>query len=214
MHRTPSTLPDASRRWAACVSRKAGQSILESFGIMILLCLILFGVVQYVLMLTAQEVVQYGADASIRARTVGFNRFMVWKVSRVATIANAGRMEFPAGIPAGDWDAWQQQNTGAAFRSAVASSPRSRQYGEIEQYTIPLYLGGEHPATLPGVLDYADWDTVGGPVYLGTPGETIGARINQDYPLRMPFLRAFSDNDEIPLRGEAWLADHAELYLE
>ncbi len=181
---------------------------------MILLCLILFGVVQYVLMLTAKEVVQYGADASIRARTVGFNRFMVWKVSRVATIPNAGRMQSPANYSAGDWAAWQQNNAGTAFRTAVSSSPRSRQFAEVEQFTIPLYLGGQNHATLPGVLDYADWDTVNGPAYLGTAGETIGARVSQDYPLRMPFLRAFSDNNEIRLHGEAWLADHAELYLE
>jgi len=181
---------------------------------MMLLCLILFGVVQYVLMLTAQEVVQYGADASVRARTVGFNRFMVWKVSRVATIPNAGRMESPGGMPSGNRDAWEAGSAGEAFRRSVASSPRSRQYAEVEQFTIPLFLGGDHHATLPGILDYADWDTVSGPVYLGVPGDTIGARVSQDYPLRMPFVRAFSDRNEIRLTAEAWLADHAELYLE
>jgi len=44
---------------------------------MMLLCLILFGVVQLVLMFKAREIKQFAADASVRARAVGFNPFMV-----------------------------------------------------------------------------------------------------------------------------------------
>lgn len=211
MNRPLSRLPDGRIKASR---HKSGQALIESFGIMILLCLILFGVVQYVLMLTATEIVQYGADAGVRARAVGFNRFMVHKVVRVATIPNAGRMTTPQGIPAGNWTTWQTYRAGTAFETAVASNPRSAQYQTIEQFNIPLYLGGQYYAQLPGILDYEDWDTVQGPGYTGTPGFTIGVTVHQDYPLRMPFVRAYSDGDDIRINAEARLADHAELYLQ
>lgn len=179
-----------------------------------LLCLILFGMVQLVLMQTAAEINQYAADASVRARTVGFNPFMVYKVNRVASIANAGRMVTPDAIPAGDADLWNQQTAGEAFRTAIRSNPRSRQFREIEQWTIPLYLGAQNHALLPGILEYADWDEVSAPIYTGSPGRTVGVRTRQNFRLRMPFWRAFSSRDHIRLDAEARLADHSDLYLD
>lgn len=205
-----------SRAVCACpaCSRKSGQAILESFGVMMLLCLILFGMVQLVLMQTAHEINQYAADASVRARAVGFNRFMVFKVNRVASIANAGRMISPETMRIGDAGIWNQMNAGEAFRTALQSNPRSRQFAEIEQWTIPLYLGSQNPAQLPGILEYADWDQVSAPLNTGSPGLTVGVRTRQNFRLRMPFWRAFSSRDHIRLDAEARLADHADLYLE
>ena len=195
--------------------RRSGQALLESFGIIVLLCLLLFGVVQYTLMLTAKEVVQYGADAGVRARAVGFNNFMVYKVVRVATIPNAGTMLHPNPIPYGDANTWYGYSAGQSFNEAVRVSPRSDQYWNVEQYNIPLYLGSMDWQDLPGYLDYDDWDTVNGPGYFGIPGQTIGVSVSQDYPLRMPFVRnVWSDDDEIRLTASASLADHSALYLE
>ncbi len=193
---------------------KRGQALLESFGVILLLCLILFGIVQYVILLTATEIVQYSADASARARAVGFNRFMVYKVQRVASIANAGRMTFPRPIRHGNAAAWLTQNAGQAFSAAIGGSPSSRQFHEVEQYNIPLYLASEHYGRLGGILDYEDWDTLSGPAYIGTPGLSAGVVVSQDFPLRMPFLRAFVSGDSARIRKEARVADHAALYLE
>jgi hypothetical protein len=195
-------------------SGKAGQALIESFAVIVLLCLILFGIVQYVLMLTATEIVQYSADASVRARAVGFNRFMVYKVSRVASIPNAGLMRTPDRTVIGNQDLWNQQRAGEAFRTAIAANPRSRQYRDIEQYTIPLYLGTENWGTMYGLLDYEDWDTVSSPLYSGTTGTSVGVSIRQDFPLRMPLYRVLSEDESLPIRKEARLADHAALYLE
>lgn len=194
--------------------RKSGQALLESFGIMMLLCLILFGMVQLVLMFTAREINQYAADASVRARTVGFNRFMVFKVNRVASIPNAGNMRTPRRIPFGNATQWDEYSAGQSFFAAVGSSPSSRQFREIEQWTIPLYLGADHHGQLPGILDYEDWSDISGPIYTGVPGYTVGVQVHHNYRLRMPFWRAFSSRDHIRLRAEARLADHAYLYLE
>jgi len=181
---------------------------------MMLLCLILFGVVQLVLMFKAREINQFAADASVRARAVGFNSFMVYKVNRVASIANAGRMTTPDRINIGNASLWNQMSAGESFAASISANPRSRQFSEIEQWTIPLYLGAQNHAQLPGILDYADWSEISGPIYTGTPGYTVGVRVHHDYPLRMPFWRAFSTRDHIRLRAEARLADHADLYLE
>jgi len=195
-------------------SSRSGQALLESLGVIILLCFILFGVVQYVLMLTATEVVQYSADASARARAVGFNRFMVYKVNRVASIPNAGLMRTPHRDNIGDGDAWHQLTAGQAFDAAIGSSPRSSQYHDVEQYNIPLFLGSDHWGRMWGILDYEDWDTISGPLYTGTTGSTVGVVVTQEFPLRMPFVGAFSRDDSIRIRKEARLADHADLYLE
>jgi len=193
---------------------RSGQAILESFGIILLLCLMLFGMVQYVLMLTASEVVQYSADASVRARAVGFNPFMVFKVNRVASIPNAGLMTNPSRQAFGNATTWNTQSAGRAYFSAIQASPRSSQYWEIEYTNIPFFLGSAHYGQMYGYLDYEDWDTISRPMYTATAGDTVGVTVRQDYPLRMPLFRAFSDDDEIRIRKEARLADHAELYLE
>lgn len=195
-------------------SRKSGQAILESFGVMMMLCLILFGVVQLVLMYKAREINQYAADASVRARAVGFNRFMVYKVNRVASIANAGNMVTPERTQIGNASLWNEMNAGHSFFAAIGSNPRSRQFSEIEQWTIPLYLGAQNHAQLPGILDYEDWSSISGPIYTGSPGFTVGVQVHHNYPLRMPLWRAFSSRDHIRLRSEARLADHADLYLD
>lgn len=193
---------------------KSGQALLESFGIILLLCMILFGMVQYVLMLTATEVVQYSADASVRARAVGFNEFMVRKVSMVTAIPNAGVLS-SGNIDLtrlADWE--EAHSAGTAYNRAISSNPGSSQYWQIERFNIPLVLGSPTFGQVFGYLNYDDWDTVAPPLYTSGSNNMIGVVIRQDYPLRMPFLRAFSEDDEIQIRKEANLADHAELYLE
>lgn len=195
-------------------SLRSGQALIESFAVIILLCLILFGIVQYVLMLTATEVVQFSADASVRARAVGFNRFMVYKVNRVASIANAGIMRTPERHTLGDAEAWNRLRAGQSFTASISSNPRSSQYHEVEQYTIPLFLGSENWGRMYGLLDYEDWDTVSSPFYTGTAGRSVGVVVRQDFPLRMPLFSAFSRDDFIRIRKEARLADHSDLYLQ
>jgi hypothetical protein len=193
---------------------KSGQALLESFAIMMLLCLILFGIVQYVLMLTATEVIQYSADASVRARAVGFNRFMVYKVNRVASIPNAGLMTSPSRQSIGNAAAWETLSAGQSYFSAIRANPSSAQYYQIEQYNIPLFLGSSHWGEMYPLLDYDDWDTISSPLYTTTSGNTVGVTVTQEFPLRMPFVRAFSDSNSINIRKEARLADHSGLYLQ
>jgi hypothetical protein len=202
---------------------KSGQALLESFGIIVLLCLILFGMVQVVLMLTANEVVQYSADASVRARAVGFNPFMVNKVSKVTRISLAGRMTTPTNDLTLYDDVFTQNDAGSAFASAVTSNPRSEQYWGYEFPNIPLFLGSQSPSSMYSYLDYDHdddpaerrWQTWRDPTYQSS-GSIITLNQQHRYLLLQdnPLIRAFSDGDTLRISKTSTLADHAELYLE
>jgi len=211
------TPPPAS---PAGLRSKSGQALLESFGVIILLCLILFGSVQYVLLLTATEIIQYSADASARARAVGFNPFMVYKVNRVSSIANAGPMTRPASYVIGNSAAWTRRSENGAqpperaFFSAVRSSPGSSQYNQTESENIPYFLGSRNQSEMYGYLDYEDWETISPPLYSIASSGNIEVTVSQEFALRMPLFRAFTNDDEIQITKQSSLVDHSELYLE
>lgn len=204
--------------------RKSGQALLESFGIIMLLCLILFGSIQYVLLLTATEVIQYSADSSVRARAVGFNYFMVSKVAGVSSIPNAGAMLRPRTFVLSDLG-WYRRPANRplpperAFFTAIRSSGRTSQYSTVEFRNIPLFLGSASPSEMFGYLHYENWEDdsdsrILEPVYTIADSGNIEVTMSQDFAFRMPLFRAFSDEDEMQIRRQSSLVDHAELYLE
>ena len=74
---------------------EAGQSLVESCLVIALISFIFMGLFQISRLSAAREVLQHAAARAARARTVGFNAWMVPKVVRVAAIPNAGRMTEP-----------------------------------------------------------------------------------------------------------------------
>ena len=157
-----------------------------------LICLVFFGVFQISQMFAAQEVLSYAAGRGLRAKTVGFNQFMVFKTVRIGAIPNAGRLINPG----------------------YAGGPAAEE--ALEHARIPLYLAGEEYGQLPAILDYEFWNTpneidAAAPV-TGLDG-TLHLDISQDYPLQMPFHRAFYGGDSVTLHGQADLDDHFPLYM-
>jgi hypothetical protein len=182
--------------------------------VLTLLCLVLFGLFQVSQGQVAQAVVEHAAVVAARARAVGFNDFMVYKVTRVATIPTAGRMTSPVpGASSADPDYWGTVRAGAAFEQALQAQPASPQFG-IERSRIPLYLGAEHGGDLQAILDYDAWDTVSNPALSDVGPDLVRARVRQQFPLRMPFHRAFYAADALDLSGEARMDSHYSLYLE
>lgn len=196
---------------ANCQFRKAGQAMVESCLVIALLALVLFGILQVARLSMAREALDYAAVAAARARTVGFNDFMIHKVVRVANIPNAGRMVTPTLTRhEGGW--WGNLTPGDAWNVALQATPGSPQY-ELERSRIPLYLAAEHGGQLQAILDYEDWEDLRHSV--GTPADQmIEVNTRQELPLTLPFHRAFYAADDITLEGEATLEDHASLYLE
>ena len=74
---------------------RAGQSLVESCLVIGLTCLLFFGLLQISQLFAAREVLYHAAARGARAKTVGFNRWMVTKAVRVGAIPNAGRMLVP-----------------------------------------------------------------------------------------------------------------------
>ena len=141
-------------------------------------------------MFAATEVMNYSAGRGLRAKTVGFNRFMVWKTIRVGAIPAAGIMTTPG------------YNGGPGAEHA-AEDPR-----------IPEYLGAEQASFLPAILDYDRWDTIhfSGP-FTWVDG-SLRMTVEQDYPLTNAFTRAFYAADFVPLGAEASLDNHYLLYID
>lgn len=207
------------------LGRKSGQALLESLGVIILLCLILFATVQYIMMLTATEIIQHSANTSVRARTVGLNRFMVTKVTTLASIPVSGAMiqpNYSTYTPPNShaWNNNPMNTAGNVFTNRIWGRPnRNRFY--FERLFFGPYLESETLGISRGILEYArsphssdDTDhLVSLPRNLSS-GDMIGIRVEQDYPLSMPLFRAFSSEDYIEVRRDAWLADHSEFYLQ
>lgn len=189
--------------------------MIESVFVMLVLCLILFGMLQMSQLFAGKEIMDHAANAGVRAKAVGFNDFMVHKVVRVATIPNAGKINYPnvpprtAAPPATAGSA----SVALAWNNALASDPTSPQTG-IELSSIPLFLGADRVGELSSFLDYEDWDTVSRPIVSRNADGTLTVRTRQAFPLRFPMLDLFYDDDNFPVRSEAVYPDHAALYLE
>jgi len=178
------------------------------------MCLIFLGLFQLSQLFAAKEILQYSASRGARARTVGFNNFMVWKTARLGSIANAGLMTSPGFVhdssswgiatPAQLWNSW--------FR-AMRETPASEQFA-VENSRMPLYLGAQWAGELDPILDYKDWDTLN----IDSPVENdfasmLTMKVSQKFPLRLPLHGAFYADDSVDLEAKATLENNYPLYL-
>ena len=165
--------------------------MIESCLVVALVCLVFFGVFQTSQMFAAQEVLDYAAGRGVRARTVGFNRFMVFKTIRVGAIPTAGRLVNPA-------------YAGGPLREHALETAR-----------IPLYLGSETGGRLRAILDYSAWDSVHEGSSFSVGDGTRLQTVHQDLSLtNFPFHRAFYAGDVLPMEGRACMDEHFSLYLD
>jgi len=193
---------------------RSGQALIEASLAIALLCLILFGLLQVSMLYSADEILHHSAVSTARSKTVGFNQFMMQKVSRIAAIPNAGPLENPTPSSTTRPQYWQNSTPGQIIDDALQPGPASSPQAAMELSRIPLYLATSNPGQLPAVLEYRDWDTVQYP-QLSYPGpDSLAIRMNQTYPLSFPLHRAYYADDEVRLRGEAVMEDHAVLYLQ
>jgi hypothetical protein len=194
--------------------RKSGQSMIESAGMMVLITFIFLTVFQMSQLFAAKEITHHAASAGARAKAVGFNDFMTWKVIKAALIPNSGRMITPEVDRIPFPDELYLQGVGASWDYATDANttPRSTSI-DVEMSRIPEFLGTVDWNQLYGILDYEDWDTVTWPSVIEVD-DMIAVSVRQRYPLKMPFHRAFYADDEIDMRSRAWQGNHANIYLE
>jgi len=193
--------------------RRAGQSLVESCLVVVVLCLLLFGVLQVSHLFMISEVLDYAATAGARAHSVGFNPFMVEKTIRVAAIPTAGRIINPAPPGANGGSPWGVRNTGWLWNFALRSNPGSQLFTQIEKPRIPEYLAADW-GQLYGYLDYEAWDNQSIRSTVFETADAVEVRVQQDVPLNFPFHRAFYDGDMISYEGRATLENHYPMYLQ
>ena len=198
-----------------------GQAMLESMLVVFVLSLLACGLYQLALVFAAKDVLMHSARAAARAKTVGFNHWMVEKCARVAAVPNAGLLtvpgpgEIPPGVP---WD--MSLSPGQLWDYAIATVPVSQQAG-VEIARFPEYLGSDYPLQASYILNYADWDTVSVNIPDPTPGTTpspvapmMHATASQNFMMRVPMHTAFWGADTILLTGACHMEAHYDLYIQ
>ncbi len=189
--------------------------MIEACLAMFIICLVFFGLFQVSQLAAAREILHHAAARGSRAKTVGFNEFMVSKSIRVAAIPNAGRIIAPEFI-----------NEDLTLRHMLATMPKGQLWDEVltdadpaslqrdlERARIPEYMASENHARSDFILDYEDWHSIG----WSTPrdnNEIIELDVHQQYPLRIPMSRAFYANTNVNLHGISSLENHHPLYID
>jgi hypothetical protein len=170
--------------------RSQGQSLIESCIVVAILCLLFMGLFWISQLYAAKEVLNYANSRGLRAKTVGFNRFMVWKTVRVGAIPTAGRMITPP----------------------YSGGPLA-QYS-LEEPRIPEYLGAQQYGYLDAILAYDRWDSVHfSDPFVGADGALHG-RVDETFPVSNVFARSFYAADSLLLSSESALDAHYLLYMD
>jgi len=209
--------------------QKQGAAMVESCIVMVLLCLILFGILQVSYVVAARNVVSYTAIATARAASVGLNDFMLHKVSHYASIPTAGPVSTPTGFGSAKPEG---KSVGAMWDNAIARD--NEVVSALGTYEIAVkeayHMAG--PEGFRSILDYENWqrDETGIRVgYERDGNNVITLEIEQTVPLVLPFSQVFFGHlDPVDAtRGDhvgtypgkritatAIIEDHSELYLK
>lgn len=210
---------------------RGGQAMIESLLAILFICLLFFGVFQLAHAFASREILRYAATRAARARTVGFNGWMVHKVLRVAAIPNAGTMTVPADevFVHPELEAAMAAGTpGAIWDLALAASPHSAR-ADFELARLGDYLASPNEPTADQLLDYEDWDDIRGqgiggngvPPTLAT--DRLEVEVRQDYPLQFYVQMLFElagavtpamRDGTLRLRGAYEIENHYPLYLD
>ncbi len=200
--------------------------MIESCFVLILICLAFFLFFQLCHAFASRDVLDHAAARAARARTVGFNRWMVRKAMRVAAIPNAGRMLEPADIDAGNdpvlTQALRWMTPGEVWDMAIRSAPTSPKIA-VESARIPDYLASPHEGQAAVILDYEKWDEVSfqqdGLFALGL-SDTIRVRVRQPLDMLISVVRAATgvldgrSPETLRLEGTAEIESHYSHYLD
>jgi len=163
--------------------------MVESVIVIMLLCFILFGIMQVSYLIAAKDVTSFAALASARAATVGMKEEFVNRVAQVVSIPTAG----PSTHRIADSSPVGRGRVGGMWSRALHSAPESNQYWR-EKYNIPLYLGAVDQSVLPGILNYYNWTTASTRIDVQLSRSSDG-RIEiyqkQYVPLSFPFAQLY-----------------------
>ena len=175
---------------------KRGAALVESCLVLVMLCLILFGVLQVSYLVGARDVLSYASMASARSAQVGYNDLMVEKAALYLGIPAAGPIITPSfrhstqtvhDDPLTVGERW-----GSASNLDGGGVNASQYYAEMN--LKERFLAADSESEMVGILNYDNWmssDTRLQVVSSDSSG-MVSARIFQNVPMVMPFARIFA----------------------
>lgn len=207
--------------------RRNGQAMIESVFVIILACLCFLSIFQYANLFSSKAILSHAAARGARARSVGFNEWMVNKSARVAAIPASGKRITPAfaGIDPAISAAISRNRVGDIWDLALRSNTRSPGT-QLELGRVPDYMDSINDPTAENLLDYELWDVldvnIDEPLNLdgATPG-TLSVTVRQRHPLLTSLaalaegeLRDPEEGEGIALEGLFSIENHYPLYIE
>lgn len=206
MNQQRTTGPDSSGCKRTHLQR--GSSIVEGVIAILLICMILFGLLQVFLLYTAQEFTDYSAFRTARSISVGFNDTLARVEARTRAIPVSGRVLTPSDLKA------------SSYSDFFTSSSYKQGDGVYEYYyrmrrAIRNYMEGYR------YMECEYWMGEQDPYYtkleagLKRKNEEVSAKVEfEKYPLRLPFARAFVPESVQDISATVELKNHSKLYLE
>ncbi len=169
--------------------RSEGAVLVESCIVIILLCLILFGILQVSIVTAAYDVNLYAASCAARSAAVGY----------------------------ADNDADSMVNKVLHVAALPALGPKPDMSISAERYVAKSYLITDQGKEVLNYVPDEYWDSLPDPVLVQRSGGMVMVTLDKSYPLSIPFVRAFYPGDEVELFPDDLqirMLDHAELYFE
>ena len=215
-------------RLACGADGRSGQAMLESVIVILVVCFLLFSLLELARGFAGREILRHSAARAARARTVGFNHWMCTKVMRVAAIPNAGKMTEPSYADFTDQElrgALASKSPGELWDWSLTANPRSDR-GATEAARIPDYLASEHEERARYILDYEGWDNLhatglGGDASATT--DTLEVKVRQKMPADIA-VKALCDwvgalspslnRGYLTIGGANEIENHYSLYLD
>jgi len=208
-------------------NRASGQAMIESVFVIILTSLIFLALFQYANLFSSKIILTHAAARAARCRSVGFNKWMVMKSARVASIPAAGKRIIPAytGIDPAITAALQNNRIDEIWDLALRSSTRSPG-AMLEIGRIPDYMGSVNDPTAEQLLDYEYWETLSVDIDEDmtidgkTPGQAV-VNVRMRYPFLISLkalikgeLRNPDEGESMALKGYFKIENHYPLYIE
>lgn len=165
--------------------------MVETIIVMFFVCLVFFAAYEYANLLTAHTILDYAAARAVRARTVGFNDFMITKTVRVATMSAAGNCR-------------TQGDDGTALSTGTLVS------------RMGSYLESENEADTDGILDFELWDGDKLGWTCMQSGDSV-SELKMQVRQRRPLYGSTDDDTATSFHticGHAEIEGHATFYLQ
>lgn len=184
-----------------------GSSIVEGVIAILLICLILFGLLQVFLLYTAQEFTDYASFRTARSLSVGFNDSLARVEARTRAIPVSGTVLTPSDLKT------------TSYLDYFTSSTYKQSDGVYEYYyrlrrAIRHYMEGYRYMECEYWMGENSYETKLEGKFSRKEDKVISEVKFSNYPLRLPFAGAFSSDRVQDISSTVELKNHSSVYLE